>query len=42
MVIADNRIEVATGWKQLYPNRLEGTEEYSKRDRRVEFLRAIQ
>ena len=41
MGIAENRIEYATGWGELYPNCLESTEECWQHQRRVEFVRAI-
>src|SRR5262249_42398253 len=41
MGIADNRIEYATGWGELYPNCMESTEQCWTHQRRVEFLRAI-
>ena len=40
MGVAENRIEFATGWGELYPNCLESTEECWKQNRRVEFVRA--
>lgn len=42
MGIAENRIEYATGWGELYPNCTESTEQCWVRQRRVEFWRAIQ
>lgn len=42
MGIAENRIEYATGWGELYPNCTESTEGCWVRQRRVEFWRAIQ
>ena len=42
MGIAENRIEYATGWGELYPNCTESTEECWAHQRRVEFLRAVQ
>jgi outer membrane protein OmpA-like peptidoglycan-associated protein len=42
MGVAENRIEFATGWGELYPNCLESTEECWKQNRRVEFVRAIE
>lgn len=42
MGIAEDRIEYATGWGELYPNCLESTEQCWANQRRVEFLRAIQ
>jgi hypothetical protein len=42
MVIADNRIEFATGWGRLYPYCLEWDGGVLETKRRVEFLHAIQ
>lgn len=42
MGIAENRIEYATGWGELYPNCLESTEECWAHQRRVEFVRDLQ
>lgn len=39
MGIAENRIEYATGWGELYPNCLESTEKCWSQQRRVEFVR---
>lgn len=39
MGIAENRIQYATGWGELYPNCLESTEQCWTRQRRVEFVR---
>ena len=39
MGIAEDRIEYATGWGELYPNCLESTENCWSQQRRVEFVR---
>lgn len=38
MGVAENRIALATGWGELYPNCLRSTEECCKRNRRVDFV----